>query len=164
MPRGVYKRQTMKKHIDATDESIENRVQEFSVADILLNGVKPIETASVDALSNDRLDRERFMAETLEVHLHEPTNESENTHAYVGVNGDAMWLVRGGTYMLKRYHVALLATAKAGRVKQSKVIAPDGSQSYIDTEVTSLAYPFTVIADPNPRGGAWLRETLKSAA
>lgn len=75
-----------------------------------------------------------------------------------------MWLARGGTYQLKRYHVAALATAKTGRVNQRKLIAPDGSQSYVETEVLSIAYPFTVIHDPNPRGPTWLRQLLKQAA
>lgn len=153
----------MNKHIDATSDAIENREQQFDVGEILTNGPKPIDLASENVLKGDSLDHERFMAEMVEVHLHEPVSENEPAFCYVGVNGDSMWLARGGTYQLKRYHVAILADAKTGRVVQKKHVSPDGSQTYIDSEVLTLAYPFTVIADPNPRGGAWLRERLRRA-
>lgn len=161
MPRGVYPRNKMK--IEATDESIENREQEVSVGDIMVNGPKSIDVAPENVLKAEKLEFERFMAEPLEVHVHEPTRDDESTHAWVGVNGDAMWLVRGGTYKLKRYHVEALANAKTGRVVQKKTVAPDGSQGYIETEVLAIAFPFTVISDPSPRGGAWLRELLRRA-
>jgi len=168
MPRGVYERKVkphMSKHIDATSDAIEGAEREFSVSEIAVNGPPPIEVAPVDVMRNTGvLDREKFMAEVLRVFLHEPQTDDEPRFCFVGVNGHQMWLERGREYQMRRFHVAVLAQAKSGRVRQRRNIAPDGSQSYVNTEMLTLSFPFTVLEDPNPRGPAWLRETLKQAA
>lgn len=74
MPRGVYERKKVK--TEATSDAIENREQPLDIGEILANGgPKPIEVAPADAMKADRLEMERFMAEILEVHLHEPAHE-----------------------------------------------------------------------------------------
>lgn len=158
MPRGVYPRS---KEVDSREVPIINGEKQVDLGEILLNGTPPIETVGADALRT--LDDEKFMNDMVEIHLHEPVQENEPTFCFVGVGGECMWLARGMNYTLKRTHVEALARAKTGRVTQSRMIAPDGSQSYIDKEVLSLTYPFSVISDPSPRGGTWLREILKQA-
>lgn len=167
MPRGVYPRKPkapMSNHIDATSEAIEGREREFSVADIAESGPPQIDTAPVDVLKKDDLDREVFMAQKLKIHLHEPQTEVEPKYCFVGVNGRQMWLERGREYEIPRAHVAVLAQAKTGRVKQTKMISPDGSQGYVETEVLMLSYPFTVLDDPaGQKGRVWLRDILSRA-
>lgn len=167
MPRGIYPRKgklAMSKTIDVVSEEIEGREREFKVADVAQGKDSVIEIAPVDVLKDrGALDSRLFMQEELDVLIHEPVNDSESDYVFVGVNGDALWLRRGGTYKLKRYHVAVLAQAKSGRVHQRKHIEPDGSQSYVNSEVMSLMYPFSVLHDPNPKGAVWLQQTMKQA-
>ena len=167
MPRGIYTRKSktiMSKTIDVTSDAIEGREREFTIAQVAAGEAPVIEVAPAEALREVKhLDNQMFMKEMLEVYLHEPVSENEPKHVFVGVNGDSMWLLRGNTYQLKRYHVAVLAQAKSGRVSQRKLVAPDGSQSYVEKETLSLMYPFSVTNDPNPAGRQWLQETMKRA-
>lgn len=173
MPRGVYPRNkpvsklpnvAPSKIVDATDDLIEGRDREFNLEKLVVAGPPPIDTAAPDVLDHTNIEHEKFMAQMLDVYLHDPVGEHENSHAFIGVNGEQMWLKRGAQYQLKRCHVAVLANAKSGRVIQDKGHDADGAERYINREVLSLMYPFSVIADPHPRGPAWLRETMKRAS
>jgi hypothetical protein len=66
---------------------------------------------------------------------------------------------------LRRYHVAVLANAKQSRVRQRKIVQPDGSMGFQEENVLALSYPFQVMHDPNPKQGApWLRQLLSTPA
>lgn len=111
----------------------------------------------------DQLDEEAFMRDELEVMFSEPMNENEPSFVEVTVNGDYRLAVRGDTVKLRRYHVAVLAQAKQSRVRQRKVVNPDGSMGFVEENVLALSYPFQVINDPNPRvGGPWLRKMIQA--
>lgn len=155
MPRGIYER---RKEVDSRDTpDIERPID---IESILVNGAPTIEVATEEALKT--IDDDKFMNEMVEIHLHEPNTEQEPSHAFLGWQGETLWLQRGMSYTLKRGFICVLALSKNGRVSQTRQIAPDGSQSYIEKEVLSTTYPFSVIADPNPKGGPWLRNLLKS--
>lgn len=174
MPKGVYPRKpqvsklpnvTPAKIVDATDDLIEGRDTEFNLDQLVAAGAPPpIDVVAPDVLNHTSVEHEKFMAQMLDVYLHDPVGEHENSHAFVGVNGEQMWLKRGAQYKLKRSHVSVLANAKSGRVMQDKGHDADGAERYINREVLSLMYPFSVINDPHPKGGAWLRETMKRAS
>lgn len=106
------------------------------------------------------LDEEAFNREWLEVHVHDPASEDEPQFAELTVNGDYCMIVRGETKKIRRYHVAAMAQAKQMRLIQNKITEPDGSMGYREKAVLRLVYPFSVIHEPNPKGGAWLRQLL----
>lgn len=109
----------------------------------------------------DQLDEEAFMRDELEVFFNDPGNENEPSFVEVNVNGDYRMVVRGDTAKLRRYHVAVLANAKQSRVRQRKIVSPDGSMGFQEENVLSLTYPFQVMHDPNPKVGApWLKKML----
>lgn len=109
----------------------------------------------------DQLDEEAFMRDELEVFFNDPGNENEPSLVEVNVNGDYRMVVRGDTAKLRRYHVAVLANAKQSRVRQRKIVSPDGSMGFQEENVLSLTYPFQVMHDPNPKVGApWLKKML----
>lgn len=110
------------------------------------------------------LDEERFMRDELEVILAEPSTENEQDFVDVNVNGDRIIALRNGEPVkLKRYHVAVLAQAKQSRIRQKRVNNADGSMGYVEENVLSLTYPFSVMSDPNPKKGApWLKQILKN--
>lgn len=112
----------------------------------------------------DQLDEEAFMRDEIEIILMEPSNENDPQFAEVNVNGDYRLLLRNGEpQRVRRYHVAVLAQAKQSRVRQKKVVQPDGSMGFQEDNVLSLAYPFSVYHDPNPKHGApWLRKMLSN--
>lgn len=162
MPRGVYER----KQMTESNEVFSGSERDVSVSKGLQDTTPEVEPVSAQMLANaEQMDRAKFMGEMLEVYLQDPMNDQDSKFCFVGVQGNCLWLKRGGTYQIPRSHVEVLARAKAGRIVQTRQTASDGSQSYVEKEVLNLQYPFTVISDPSgQKGSAWLRAILKQAA
>jgi hypothetical protein len=107
---------------------------------------------------------EQFMAQEIEVLLADAANDDENQFVEVKVNGDYRIGRRGEMVMLKRYHVGVLAQAKELRMKQTRIVLPDGSMGYQEQMVSKQTYPFSVLNDPAGRKGSdWLRGQLQNA-
>lgn len=123
---------------------------------------KGIEIDTDRVISTAAIDQEAFMRDELEVFFNEPQNENDAAFVELNVNGDYRMVVRGNTAVLRRYHVAVLASAKQSRVRQRKIVAPDGSMGFQEENVLSLTYPFQVMHDPNPKQGVpWLKQLLQ---
>lgn len=152
-----YERQ---RGLSSEDVKIEKEVT--PAAEASAPGGHEIDTDRV--IRADQLDEEAFMRDEIEIILMEPSNENDPQFAEVNVNGDYRLLLRNGEpQRVRRYHVAVLAQAKQSRVRQKKVVQPDGSMGFQEDNVLSLAYPFSVYHDPNPKHGApWLRKMLSN--
>jgi hypothetical protein len=155
---GSYQRQVT---VDSEDVGIENSVQPASEA-VSAKGVE-IDTDAV--IRTDELDFEQFMRDELDVFINEAQNENDPNIVEVNVNGDYRMAIRGETVKLRRYHVAALARAKQSRVRQRKVVNADGSMGFVEEQVLSLTYPFSIVSDPRPQKGApWLKQLLSNPA
>jgi hypothetical protein len=154
-PVNSYER---KKTVDSNEVEIVGQVQDAK--EVL--GTKGHEIDTDRVISTEQIDREAFMRDEMEIILMEPNNENEAQFCEVNVNGDYKLLLRNGEpQTLRRYHVAVLAQAKQSRVRQKKIVQPDGSMGFVEENVLSLTYPFSVSHDPNPKQGApWLRQML----
>jgi hypothetical protein len=145
--------------VASDDVDIANRVT--PAAEASAPGGIEIDTDRV--IRTDHMDQEMFMRDELEVFFNEPNNENEASFVEVNVNGDYRMVIRGETAKLRRYHVAVLAQAKQSRVRQRKVVSPDGSMGFQEENVLSLTYPFQIMHDPNPKQGVpWLKQLLKN--
>ena len=148
-----------KRGVNSEDVEIVNRVTDAKEA----SKAGGIEIDTDRVISTDALDHEAFMRDELEVFFQEPNNENEASFVEVNVNGDYRMVIRGNTAMLRRYHVAVLAQAKQSRVRQRKIVSPDGSMGFQEENVLALTYPFQVMNDPNPRQGVpWLKKLLSN--
>lgn len=148
-----------KRGVSSDDVDIVNRVSDAKEA-TKAGGVE-IDTDRI--ISTDALDQEAFMRDELEVFFNEPNNENEASFVEVNVNGDYRMVIRGNTAKLRRYHVAVLAQAKQSRVRQRKIVSPDGSMGFQEENVLALTYPFQVMHDPNPKQGVpWLKQLLSN--
>lgn len=160
-----YERKT---GINSQDVDIVNPVSASSIEDTAsgrMSGGKGIEIDTDRVIRTDQLDHEAFMRDELEVFFTEPANEHDPAFVEVNVNGDYRMVVRGQEAKLRRYHIAVLAQAKQSRVRQRKIVNPDGSMGFVEENVLSLTYPFQVTHDPNPKvGGPWLRQLLQNPA
>ena len=144
--------------VASEDVDIVNRVSPAAEA---ARGGHEIDTDRI--ISTDAIDQEAFMRDELEVFFNEPVNENEASFVEVNVNGDYRMVMRGDTAKLRRYHVAVLAQAKQSRVRQKKIVNPDGSMGFAEDNVLALTYPFQVMHDPNPQKGVpWLRQLLSN--
>ena len=148
-----------KRGIASDDVRIQDQVT--PAAEATSSGGYTIDTDRV--IRTEQIDEEAFMRDELEVFFNEPSNENEAAFVEVNVNGDYRMVVRGNTAKLKRYHVAVLANAKQSRVRQRKLVNPDGSMGFSEDNVLALTYPFQVMHDPNPKKGVpWLRQLLQN--
>lgn len=145
------------KRIDSQSIDIINSIEKIDHSKQASGGIE-IDT---ERLSSKEIDMEAFMRQDVEVYVNDAPTENDPGFVEINVNGDYRCIVRGDTVRLKRYHVAVLAQAKVSRLRQRKITHPDGSQGYIEENVTSLAYPFSVTDDPSPKlGHAWLKQQL----
>jgi hypothetical protein len=108
---------------------------------------------------------EKFMHEDVTVVIMATTDANAAPYATVNVNGDMRVIHRNVPTRVKRKHLEVLARLKETRWLQS---VPDGYIGQIDMGTlrghTGLAYPFTVVEDKNPKGGAWLANILGEPA
>lgn len=146
--------------VDSNDVEINKAATTFS-ADSPLPAAVEMEPIAVP--SKATFDMEKFMAEKVEVILAEPMSEMEPTFAELQVNGDYVCVPRDGMpHTIKRYHLEVLARAKQSRVRQKKVVNPDGSMGYQEESVLALTYPYQLIRDDNPHGRSWLKSVARN--
>lgn len=163
MPKGVYNRNKL----DSNDVDIVGAVHTTSAEDTASGrDLSPkLELDNERIIATEQLDRAQFMNQELDVLFHEPQSENEPAFVEVNVNGDYRLAVRGNSTKLKRYHVEVLARAKQSRVRQKKVVNPDGSMGFVEEQVLSLTYPFVVETDPaGMKGRDWLKQLLANPA
>lgn len=148
-----------KKGVDSANVDIVG--QEQDIYDFLNPRGHTLDTDPV--LRSEEIEKIAFMNHEVTVYLQEPQTEWETDIVEVNVGGDYRRGIRGQEMTMKRYHLAVLARAKISRVRQTREVAKDGSMSFVEKNVVSLAYPFQVISDPDPkRGGPWLRQLLSN--
>lgn len=133
----------------------------FSVDDI---GVNPGEIEVIDSvLTGEKAAIEAFMAEKINVIVLESSDETENDIVETWVNGRVQRFLRGTPQWVRRCYVEALARAK--RTTYRQVLDERlGVQAFNQMRPShTLAYPFTVLEDRNPKGPAWLRGVLAEA-
>lgn len=104
---------------------------------------------------------EKFMHDVLKIMIFPTTDPNAPPYADISVNGQRQPIPRAVPVPVYRKHVEVLARMKETRVTQD--MTPN-SQGEITTDSlrghSGLAYPFNVIEDPSPKGGAWLANIL----
>ena len=130
----------------------------ISVDDI---GVNPGDIEIVDrVLTADKAETEMFMAEKIMVIVQDSSDDNDHEIVETWVNGRVQRFMRGQAQLVKRCYVEALARAKRTTFKQT-LDERAGEQSFNQRRPHhSLAYPFTVLEDRNPKGQAWLRSVL----
>lgn len=133
----------------------------FSVDDI---GVSPGAIEVIDSvLTGDKIDIERFMAEKINVIVLESSDEADSEIVETWVNGRVQRFLRGVPQWVRRCYVEALARSKRTTYRQ-RLDERVGIQEFNQMRPNhTLAYPFTVLEDPNPKGPAWLRGVLAEA-
>lgn len=111
-----------------------------------------------------RNDYEAFMNERIVIKIHETTNENEPPFAFVGDNGECVWIPRGRPVRLPRKFVETLARSQQRIYSQTEDPNPKADEGMITRRRTGAAYPFSVIEDKNARGRAWLQRVTHESA
>lgn len=104
-----------------------------------------------------------FMNESVEVLVHESTDQNAAPVVETWVNGRAQFFVRGQPQTVKRMFVGALARAKQTSYTQQRYTDKNGNDAIRNIQHTALRYPFSVVRDVNPRGVDWLKSVLAEA-
>ncbi|MGF6211779.1 hypothetical protein [Comamonas odontotermitis] len=109
------------------------------------------------------IDMEAFMNERVTIMVNPPNNADEPLLVQVGVNGVNQFIPRGEPVQVKRKYVEVLARSKRTDFAQT-LDERLGEQGFNKLRsMHSLRFPFSVLSDPNPNGGAWLTGVLAEA-
>lgn len=109
---------------------------------------------------------EAFMNERVAILLHPTTDKNAATQVILSVNGEKAIVPRGVPGYVKRKHLEVLARMKETSYTQPLLQTGGLHEMGIESLVgqTAHAYPFMVIEDKNPRGGAWLMNVMAEAS
>jgi hypothetical protein len=124
-----------------------------------VGSAEPIEpVAEGDLISAAKT--EEFMNQKLTVIVMPDQAEGALPVITVNVNGVNQNFIRNKAQQVKRKYVEVLARSRITAVDQREATNPMELAVLDLTQVSSLAYPFTVISDPSPEGPEWLMDLL----
>lgn len=102
-----------------------------------------------------------FMEEPVEIILHESTDQNAEPIVDLYCNGTPQRIVRGEPQTVKRKYVQILADAR--QTALTTVTRLDGGNVVNRiSKHSALRYPFSIQADRNPNGRAWIKKVLAS--
>ena len=109
--------------------------------------------------------QEAFMHEQVKVLIMATTDANAPPYADISVNGQKVVIRRNQPTVILRKHLEVLARMRETRWVQE---VPEGWNGAVGMETlrghSANVYPFTVLKDDNPKGGAWLEHILAEAA
>lgn len=101
-----------------------------------------------------------FMEEPVTVMVHETASDNEAPLVDVYVNGISQFFPRGEPVTCKRKFVEGLVRAKPTAITTDVRERNSENPQNVINRRSALRYPFSVVEDRNPNGGAWLRKVL----
>lgn len=123
-------------------------------------GFDDIQLVSESDLATTAAD-DKFMMEQVTIMIMETTDAKAPPYADVTVEHMRAIIPRGVPFKVPRCIVEVLARMREDRYTQ--MMDRDGSGEITMANLrkqSGLAFPFTVIEDKNPKGGAWLANIL----
>ena len=107
-------------------------------------------------------DFEAFMNQFLVIMVYEDNSEGALRIICPAVNGSTQPIMRGAKQKVRRKYVEALARSVVTKFDQRRQ-DPFDPASLVMVPVTRQTYPFTIIHDPDPRGGAWLEMVMSQS-
>ncbi len=101
-----------------------------------------------------------FNEEVIQIMVHESTDKNSSPLVDVYNNGIPQRFIRGQVQAVKRKYVEVLARAKPVGIRTSTAESGDGEIYNRIAKTSALAYPFSIVSDPNPKGPAWIKKIL----
>ena len=107
-------------------------------------------------LDSDYVAMIAFMNETIEIKIHETTDENAEQVFEININGRPEFFRRGETKTVLRYYVDRMLRMKETKYRQRETFE-NGERTMRQVPVTAVKYPFSVTDDKNPLGKSWLK-------
>lgn len=151
-------------HTDDTD-IVQNKPRVLRSTGDAADALDPLEIEPVDRMPNqDLLDELKFNEELVEVSVAESHDPEEPALVQTWCNGVSQFFERGTVQTVKRKFVVQLARAKRTVYKQVEYVDANGAKAFKQVPHTSMAYPFSIVRDSNPRGAEWARQLYAAPA
>lgn len=167
MPRGIPGSGAAKDNPVLKTDTIEVEGQAGQDTPRIMSTVGPaaLSEAVVEPVPNmigikEHAEALAFNEELIEVVVSPSTDRYAENPVYSAVNGRNQFFFRGQPQVVKRKFVEALARARTTAYTQDEFIDAKGNRAVRNIPSTSLAYPFQVLRDENPRGRDWLRQIL----
>lgn len=127
--------------------------------------IQPVTDREFNTLDEEgKTAYEAFMNERIVIRIHETTDKNEPPYAFVGDNGDCVWIPRARPVRLPRKFVETLARSQVRAYHQQRDPNPNADEGMQTFRRVGASYPFSVIEDKNPRGRAWLARVTHESA
>lgn len=168
MPRGIprerHAEDMLSSEIVTDDVFGGDDVLDYTSPGALIHSMAPsIEPVSEREFA-DKVDYERFMQQPVVIVIHKTAERHEAPSVMVGDNGNQAWLPRGKKIKVPRYFVETLARSQTRQYSTEHNPDPAASFGMNVRRFGGLAYPFSVVADPHPKGDAWLQRVMSESA
>lgn len=124
--------------------------------------IEPVERP-LGAVDQEKLAMMKFMNDNVTVHVHSTSDKQAEQIFELFINGERQVFRRNEKKTVPRRFVDLLARLKPTTYTQREITDANGDKSIAFDPHTGLRYPFSVVDDPHPRGGEWLRSVLAEA-
>ena len=102
-----------------------------------------------------------FLEEEIQILVHDSNHPQDVPLPQVINDGRSQYFVRGKHQTVKRKFVEILARCKKTTFSNEMYQDGAGADAYRWPSHTALMFPFSVISDPHPRGGDWLKGLLR---
>lgn len=147
-------------------DAAEANVGQDRARDLPTGGLARLDAPEIEAVTGftkDHADMLKFMEEPVQVRVH--ATAEANPEPIIGIwnNGRSQFFIRNQIQTVKRKFVEGLARARTTRYTQEIYRDANGDTAIRNIPSTALRYPFSVIRDDNPNGGAWLSKVLDEA-
>lgn len=118
--------------------------------------------AVYQGLNKSYIDELAFMEEMVEVMVHETEDPNAENPVVVGVNGVFKPFFRGVPTTARRKFIDGLIV-KSTRVTTPEVLNGAGERTNIIKQHSAHKYSFSILRDPNPKSGEWLKRRMAEA-
>jgi hypothetical protein len=156
---------------------VSNSAREVHSADLPINQPKVIVDSSdrdpeiivsTETIVNGDYAKElAFMEEPVDVLLHKGREKHAPTMYDFSIDGKAIWIRVDTPTTIKRKYLEVLARSQPFEVTtETDRNEGKGENAPVINEIhrhQSNRFPFTVIKDANPRGGAWLAKVMRES-
>jgi hypothetical protein len=146
-----------RKQVSAAEEYL-GAERPVNISDVAMS---PGDIEVIDKVpTGDKIETERFMAQMIDVVVHDSSDETDDDFIIVQVNGRTQAFLRNTVQRVRRYFVEALARSKRTTYKQRLDDRLGEAVVNVMNPRHVLNYPFTVVSDPDPRGVPWLQQVL----
>lgn len=162
MPRGIPNKEISSEDVKVGQKQILDVPVTGSLENLIRTDHK---IESVDGPSvGDYAAELAFNEEFVDVVVHESTDKNAEAIVDLYCNGTPQRFIRGQTQRVRRKFVEILARARQTSITtKTHANGEDGEAVNRISKHTAVRYPFSVVYDANPKGGAWLKQLLQTA-